>query len=147
MIKICDPKGVNIPQSNDCSDCEVLEIKINRVQTELTEFEEEVRPQLSDHEERITALEDGLETVQTDLHYNYYTKEEIDTRAGNDKHYQYTQTTPASVWNVTHNLGKLPSITVMDSAGNVVEGDYENVSVNQAILSFSGAFSGIAVFN
>ena len=146
-IKICDPKGVNIPVTPDCSDCEVLEIRIERVENELHEFEQEVRPELADHEERITDLEQGLETLDIDLHTNYYTKEDIDTRVGNDKHYQHTQTIPASTWTVTHNLGKLPAITVMDSSGNVVEGDYENININQTILTFSGAFSGIAVFN
>lgn len=147
MIKICDPKGVNIPQSSDCSDCEVLEIKIERVANELSEFEGEVRPELADHEQRISDLEHDVEVLDIDLHTNYYTKSDIDTRAGNDKHYQHTQAVPAAVWTVNHNLGKIPSITIMDSSGNVVEGDVQNVNVNQAILQFSGAFSGIAVCN
>lgn len=147
MIKVCDPKGVNIPQSSDCSDCEVLEIRIERVENELHDFEDEVRPELTDHEARITDAENNITRLDNDLHFNYYTRTEIDQLAGGDKHYQHNQTTPSATWTVTHNLGKLPSITVMDSAGNVVEGDYENVSVNQTILTFSGAFSGIAVFN
>lgn len=147
MIKICDPKGVNIPTTPDCSDCEVLEIRIERVESELHDFEDEVRPELLDHEARISANEDGLTALTNDLHFNYYTREEIDSFAGHDKHYQHNQTTPSATWDVVHNLGKLPSITVMDSAGNVVEGDYDNVSLNETILTFAGAFSGIAVFN
>ena len=145
MIKACEPKGVNIPVTPDCSDCEVLKIRIERVETELSEFEQEVRPELADHESRIEDLENGLETLDIDLHTNYYTKTEIDNLAGHDKHFQYTQSTPASTWTINHNLGKIPAITIMDSSGNVVEGDCQNVSINQAILTFSGAFSGIAV--
>lgn len=56
----------------------------------------------------------------------------------------YTQPTPANVWTINHNLGFNPNITVQDSAGSTVEGDINYVSINQVIITFSGAFSGVA---
>lgn len=64
-----------------------------------------------------------------------------------DKHFEFTQDTPSDTWIIDHNLGKDPSVTVVDSAGNVVEGDCEYVNTNKVILSFSNAFSGKAYLN
>lgn len=67
--------------------------------------------------------------------------------SGGDKHFTFTQSTPSNTWTITHNLGKHPSITVVDSANNVVEGDYEYIDNNNVVLTFSGAFSGKAYLN
>ena len=64
-----------------------------------------------------------------------------------DKHYTHTQTIPSDTWEVTHNLGKYPSVEVVDSAGSVVVGDYKNIDTNTMLLTFSGAFAGKAYFN
>lgn len=66
---------------------------------------------------------------------------------GNDKSYTYTQTTPAALWTVNHMLAKVPSVTVVDSAGNVVEGDIKHTDTNNTVIQFSGAFAGKAYFN
>lgn len=64
-----------------------------------------------------------------------------------DKTYRHVQGSAASVWNVTHNLAKRPSVTVVDSGGSEVEGDIIHISDNQTQLLFSAAFSGEAYFN
>ena len=64
-----------------------------------------------------------------------------------DKNYSYVQTSPASVWSVTHSLNKYPSVTVFDSSGNEVEGDVTYSNLNQVVLTFSSAFAGTATFN
>jgi hypothetical protein len=61
--------------------------------------------------------------------------------------YIYEQTSAASVWTITHSLGRYPSVTVVDSAGSVVVGDVQYTSKNQIILTFQGAFSGTAYLN
>lgn len=66
---------------------------------------------------------------------------------GGDLHYVYTQASPSSDWTIQHNLGKYPSITVEDSAGSDVIGDWEYVDVNNVILHFAGGFSGKAYLN
>lgn len=69
------------------------------------------------------------------------------TGGGGDAHFVYNQTTPEAVWEITHNLGKKPSVTVVDSADSVVMGEVEYTSLNSVRLTFVGAFSGKAYFN
>lgn len=56
----------------------------------------------------------------------------------------FTQTTPAAVWNINHNLNGYPAVTVIDSGGTLVEGDVDYLDVNNVRLTFSAAFSGQA---
>ena len=66
---------------------------------------------------------------------------------GGDKTYTYEQSTPSALWTVNHNLNKIPAITVIDSAGNEVVGNYNHTDENNTVLEFSGAFAGKAHFN
>ena len=58
--------------------------------------------------------------------------------------YVHIQSVPSAVWNVTHGLGFTPNITVVDTAGTVVEGSYNYPNSSTVVLSFIGAFSGRA---
>jgi hypothetical protein len=58
--------------------------------------------------------------------------------------YVFTQNSPATTWIINHGLDFIPSITVVDSAGSVVEGDYSYPNGNTIIATFSGAFAGKA---
>lgn len=64
-----------------------------------------------------------------------------------DKNYVHTQQSVSTTWSVTHNLEKRPSVTVVDSADNVVIGDVEYVDNNNVTITFASAFSGKAYFN
>lgn len=91
--------------------------------------------------------------IQTsDIIYYYYyggfTDNEIkELVPDGDKNFVHTQSSPSTQWNITHNLNKFPSVTVIDSANTEVEGDIEHINENQVILKFSAAFSGKAIFN
>lgn len=61
-----------------------------------------------------------------------------------DLSYVHTQNTPSTTWTINHGLQFVPNITVVDSAGTVVEGSYDYPNANTVVLSFSGAFSGKA---
>lgn len=61
--------------------------------------------------------------------------------------YTFIQPTPSSSWSVTHNMNKFPSVTIVDSAGNIVEGETVYNSLNTCTLNFQGSFSGKAYFN
>lgn len=61
--------------------------------------------------------------------------------------YTHSQNTPSASWTITHDLNKNPSITVVDSAGNQVEGAVTINSLNQITINFCGAFSGKAYLN
>ena len=59
----------------------------------------------------------------------------------------FNQGVPASTWNIQHNLGKFPSITVIDTAGTVVTGQYTYIDNNNVTLTFSAGFAGKAYLN
>jgi hypothetical protein len=63
-----------------------------------------------------------------------------------DKNYTQSFTSASSV-TVTHNLGKYVGVTVLDTAGDECEGDIDQVSINQCVLTFSAPFSGLVVCN
>lgn len=64
-----------------------------------------------------------------------------------DKHFTYIKSTPDKIWEITHNLDKYPSVTVVDSAGSVVMGDITYTSKSSLTVTFSAAFSGKAYLN
>ena len=64
-----------------------------------------------------------------------------------DANFIHTQGTPASQWVINHNLAKKCSVTVVDSANEVVVGQVTYNSVNQVTLDFEGSFSREAFFN
>ena len=59
----------------------------------------------------------------------------------------FNQNTPATVWNIQHNLGKFPSITVIDTGDTVVTGEYTYIDNNNVTLTFSAGFAGKAYLN
>lgn len=61
--------------------------------------------------------------------------------------YVHEQATSSTTWVINHNLGKYPSITVIDSGGSEVKGEVEYVDTNNVTLTFSAAFSGKAFLN
>jgi hypothetical protein len=61
--------------------------------------------------------------------------------------YTFTQPVPSASWSVTHNMNKFPSVTIVDSAGNIVEGETVYNTLNTCTLNFQGSFSGKAYFN
>jgi hypothetical protein len=68
----------------------------------------------------------------------------IDLVGANELGYVYTQSVPASTWNITHGLGFIPNITVVDSGGTVVEGSYNYPNNSSVVLTFTGSFTGKA---
>ena len=61
--------------------------------------------------------------------------------------YVHTQTVAAAVWTITHNLGKYPSVSIVDSANDEVIGEVRYTNTNQVVVTFSAAFSGKAFLN
>lgn len=58
--------------------------------------------------------------------------------------YTHTQNTPSAIWTINHNLGGNPTAVVLDSAGTQCEGTFSYPSVNQMVITFTAAFSGVA---
>jgi hypothetical protein len=85
----------------------------------------------------------GSSTIQALQYYSI----QIDEIEGFDSHFEFTQGVPATTWDITHNLNKFPSITVVDTANTTVIGSYEYINKNRVILSFSDPFAGKAFLN
>jgi hypothetical protein len=56
----------------------------------------------------------------------------------------FVQDTPDTIWYITHNLNKRPSITVYDSTHRVVIPDVVNATTTTVELHFSAATGGYA---
>lgn len=61
--------------------------------------------------------------------------------------YIHNQIEPSDTWTISHNLGKYPSVSVVDTSGTIVAGDVNYVDNNRLTISFIGAFSGKAYLN
>lgn len=75
---------------------------------------------------------------------------DIDTKISNlvnDAYFSVAQSTPSATWTINHGLGKRPSVTVVDSANTVVEGEVEYIDNNNLIIKFQGGFTGTAYLN
>lgn len=59
----------------------------------------------------------------------------------------YVKSAAEAVWDITHNLGKFPSIVILDSADDEVEGDIQYVNPNRVVITFSAALAGRAFLN
>lgn len=75
----------------------------------------------------ITGLEDALNRADT---------------------FVYEQGVASDTWVIVHNLGKYPSVTAVDSAGNVqIPDEVQYDSENQITVQFIGSFAGKAFLN
>ena len=58
--------------------------------------------------------------------------------------YEHRQDVASDTWLITHDLGFNPNVTVVESTGEVVEGEVSYLSGVSLLLTFSGAFVGVA---
>jgi hypothetical protein len=56
----------------------------------------------------------------------------------------WVQSVAASIWNISHELMFRPNVTVVDSAGDEVEGDVRHLNATSIRITFSAAFAGTA---
>ena len=61
--------------------------------------------------------------------------------------FTHNQTTTATSWTITHNMGKNPSVTIVDSANSYVIGEVDYINNNSLTVSFKSAFKGKAYLN
>ena len=59
----------------------------------------------------------------------------------------HNQTVSSSTWNITHNLNKYPSVSIVDSSNEEVIGEVEHINSNSLTVKFSAPFSGKAFVN
>lgn len=64
-----------------------------------------------------------------------------------DKTFNFVQGVAANIWNIAHNLGKFPSVTIFDSADTPLIGEIEHLNDNNLNINFNKAVSGKAYLN
>lgn len=64
-----------------------------------------------------------------------------------DLTYIHNQSVPSTLWIINHNLGKRPSVRVVDSGDNVVVGHVHDIDDNNLQIEFSVIFGGKAYLN
>lgn len=64
-----------------------------------------------------------------------------------DKHFVYEQGVASDTWVIKHNLGKYPSVSLVDSAGTQFDADVEYNNENTCTVRMNGATTGKAFLN
>ena len=78
----------------------------------------------------ITGLEEALRSLE-----------------GQDKYFVWEQGVSSNIWNITHNLDKYPSVTVVDNNNRIMEGDVRYIDLNHIEVTFNASFQGKAYLN
>jgi hypothetical protein len=68
----------------------------------------------------------------------------VHAAAGVPATFAFSQPVAASSWTITHGLATFPSVVVVDTAGNLIEGDVFYTSASVVTLTFSAPFAGQA---
>jgi len=63
---------------------------------------------------------------------------------GNSSSFYYVQNTGSILWDITHNLNEQPTVAVIDTSGNEIEGSITHHSINNLSISFGIPVSGSA---
>jgi hypothetical protein len=81
----------------------------------------------------------------------YYDIFNFTLASASDKTFVFEQGVPAVTWTIQHNLGKFPSVSVVDTLntanGQVYYGDVKYTDSNNLTVTFASAFSGKAYLN
>ena len=96
---------------------------------------------------RIATDEEAQAGVSQSTAITPYTLHEVIGSITGNTTYIHEQGEASNVWEIEHNLNKWPSITVVDSAENVVLGDEQYIDTNTVIIRFNSSFKGKAYLN
>lgn len=85
----------------------------------------------------------GSSTIQALQYYSI----QIDGVENGDKHFEFTQGVPSTLWQIQHDLDKLPSVTAVNINDVQVFGEVEYIDKNNLNVYFTAGFSGKAYLN
>jgi len=85
----------------------------------------------------------GVDTADIEMNVD----NENYTISANKKTYIHEQAVASAVWEINHNLGRYPSVTIVDSAGDVVSADPKYIDENNVRIEFAAEFGGKAYLN
>lgn len=111
----------------------VLDSKVD-----ISEFEQEIE----DINERIDETLNNI--VGSDL---IGVERDNQTVTITSKSFVFEQGVASDIWNIRHNLNKMPSIHLVDSSGREFEAEKNYISNNEVIVKLGSATTGIAYLN
>ena len=62
----------------------------------------------------------------------------------NKSKYTHDQSSPATTWSITHNLGYKPNVAVADTSDTLCFGDVDYTNDNALVVTFAQSFGGKA---
>lgn len=103
---------------------------------------------ISENFERIADLLEAVDNSGVDVSALAAEVSALSVAVGRLQQFLHVQSTPLATWTINHNLSRYPSVTVIDSFNDNVEGGAINYpSVNTLTVTFASAFSGKAVLS
>jgi prophage tail gpP-like protein len=96
------------------------------------------------------SLQDAVKKIETDpnLPDNLIEQlEELHARIDKLETYTHYQASASTVWDIVHNLGRHPSVSVVDSGGTVVFGEVQYLTSDTLRVVFTAGFAGKAYLN
>jgi len=84
-------------------------------------------------------------TGATQQHHIYGV--DLDPTETQDKTEIFSQPIPSSTWTINHNMGKFPSVSVVNNNNILMYGDTSYQDKNNLTITFSAGFSGKAYLN
>jgi hypothetical protein len=106
----------------------------------------EVPPDRGDYELEQVITKTHRERVDVVAELRLATRDYVEERLARLT-YVHRQDVPSDVWEIRHDLGKFPSVEIVDSANQVVHGDIQHVNQNKVVARFTHKFSGRAYLN
>lgn len=64
-----------------------------------------------------------------------------------DKTFVHTEVTAKLVWTINHNMNKYPTVRCKDSAGTHIEGEVEDIDLNNLTITYYYPTDGVATLN
>jgi hypothetical protein len=62
-------------------------------------------------------------------------------------HFVHTQSAASSTWTIAHNMGRYPSVTIVDAQGNVIQAEIAYLTTTSVRITFSEPVAGSAYLN
>ena len=91
------------------------------------------------------ALEgESIDTAVTPHSLSYFLEEKA---IGKTVEYEHEQGEISDCWEIHHNLGRYPTVTVVDSSGTEIIADVKYIDKNTCVVYMNGEFKGTAYLN
>lgn len=146
---VLEVKTRNITVNSIQGSARVFEEKQGQVKTLCEKPNAALLTEEKDGDAHLIGQEQGTLTIMSSIPDvgNFIEAHNLDPHAHPNLWYIHEQGVAANVWEIQHNLNRLPSVTVVDTADNVVMGYVTYIDKDNVRVTFNAAFKGKAYLN